>query len=47
MGDTNGDGTATSPFQGDWGGIYDNSSSPAPPHPYYFTSWANIHYDSH
>ncbi len=41
-GDTNGDGTATSPAVGDWGGILDNSSSI--PYPYFFY-WANILYD--
>ena len=41
-GDTNGDGTATSPTVGDWGGIYDNSMSI--PSPYFFT-WSNILYD--
>jgi hypothetical protein len=40
-GDTNGDAAATAPADGDWGGIYDNTS-PAPPH--YF-AWANIYYD--
>lgn len=43
-GDTNGDGSVTSPSNGDWGGIYDNSG--AVPSPYYF-GWGNIHYDSY
>jgi hypothetical protein len=43
-GDTNGDDNITSPQNGDWEGIYDNSSSI--PSPYYFT-WNNILYDSH
>jgi len=43
-GDTNGDGTATSPADEDWEGIYDNSESI--PSPYFFT-WANILYDSY
>jgi hypothetical protein len=41
-GDTNGDGAATSPADGDWGGIFDNSLSI--PSPYFFT-WPNILYD--
>lgn len=36
-GDTNGDGDATSPGNGDWGGIYDNVASS-------YVSWANILY---
>jgi len=40
-GDTNGNGSATSPADGDWVGIYDNT---APGSPYYF-SWSNILYD--
>ena len=41
-GDTNGDGAATSPAVGGWGGIYDNSLSiPSP----YFFNWSNILYD--
>lgn len=43
-GDTNGDGTASTPGNGDWGGIYDNSLSI--PSPYYYT-WPNILYDSY
>jgi predicted lipoprotein with Yx(FWY)xxD motif len=39
-GDTNGDGTASSPANGDWEGIYDDHSS-------VFLSWTNILYDSH
>lgn len=43
-GDTNGDGTASTPGNGDWEGIYDNSLSiPSP----YFYQWANILYDSY
>jgi len=40
-GDTNGDGTATSPNNGDWVGIYDNSSGQS------WLNWTNILYDSH
>jgi len=39
-GDTNADGTATSPADNDWGGIYDNAASS-------YCSWSNILYDSH
>ena len=37
LGDTNGDGTATSPVKGDWIGIYDNSAD-------LMFSWPNILY---
>jgi hypothetical protein len=44
LGDTNGDGNATSPSSGDWEGIYDDSMSiPSP----YFYQWSNIFYDSY
>ncbi len=39
LGDTNGDGTATSPDDGDWGGIYDNAAS-------VYLTGSNILYDS-
>ena len=43
-GDTNGDGTATTPGTGDWEGIYDNTLSiPSP----YFYGWSNILYDNY
>ena len=42
-GDTNGDGSATSPGNSDWGGIYDNDGIGTDD---YYT-WGNIHYDSH
>lgn len=43
-GDTNGDGSASTPGNGDWEGIYDNSLGiPSP----YFYQWANILYDSY
>lgn len=38
-GDTNGDGNATSPLDGDWGGIYNNSTG-------VYLTGANILYDS-
>lgn len=37
LGDTNGDGTATSPLKGDWYGIYDNTAG-------VMLSWPNILY---
>ncbi len=43
-GDTNGDGDATSPNDGDWDGIYDDTMSI--PSPYYF-NWGNIFFDSY
>lgn len=43
-GDTNGDGTSTSPATADWGGIFDNSLNV--PFPHYFT-WTNILYASY
>ena len=39
-GDTNGDGNASSPANGDWGGIYDDGSS-------VYMTWSNILFDSH
>ncbi|MBU0507148.1 MAG: hypothetical protein ABII18_00755 [bacterium] len=39
-GDTNADGSDTSPADGDWGGIYDDTAA-AP----YYLSWSNIFYD--
>jgi hypothetical protein len=44
LGDTNGDAAATSPANGDWEGIYDDSMTI--PSPYYYT-WTNIYYDNH
>ncbi len=40
-GDTNGDGSATSPAGGDWNGVYDNRSGVSD-----YVSWGNIYYDS-
>lgn len=42
-GDTNGDGSATSPADGDWDGIHDGSATTEP----FFFQWPNILYDSH
>lgn len=42
LGDTNGDGSISTPHDGDWNGIYDNSSGIS--YPYYYT-WSNILYD--
>ena len=39
-GDTNGDGTATTPGNGDWDGIYNDQTSS-------YMTWSNILYDSH
>ncbi len=44
LGDTNGDAGATTPSNGDWKGIYDDSGSI--PNPYFYT-WPNIYYDSY
>ena len=41
-GDTNADGSATSPSSGDWDGIYDAAALVNPPNHYY--SWSNILY---
>jgi hypothetical protein len=40
LGDTNGDGSVTTPSGSDWGGIYDDVNG-------IFYTWANILYDSH
>ncbi len=39
-GDANGDGTATSPADNDWEGIYDDNAS-------IYVTWPNIYYDSY
>ncbi len=39
-GDTNGDGSVTTPANGDWGGIYNDATSS-------YMTWSNILYDSH
>ena len=41
-GDTNADGTATSPASGDWDGVYDEAALVNPPSHYY--TWSNILY---
>lgn len=40
LGDTNGDGDATGPMDGDWDGIYDDNLSA-------YLAWSTISYDSH
>ncbi len=40
LGDSNGDEDATTPSDGDWGGIYNDDSSE-------YQTWSNIYYDSH
>ncbi|WP_169311820.1 hypothetical protein [Spirochaeta thermophila] len=40
-GDTNGDGTTTSPADGDWEGIYVDDGTTG------YVNWSNIYYDSH
>ena len=41
-GDTNGDGSATSPADNDWDGIYNNNIAVSA-----YMTWSNIRYDSH
>ena len=41
-GDTNADSSATSPADGDWGGIYDDTAPLGGP---YYLSWSSIYYD--
>jgi len=44
-GDTNADAGATAPANNDWIGIFDNTL--AVPFPHYYTTWANILWDSY